>query len=170
MDTIGRGFWSGILATGSMTSLMFEIYQKLPASEKSPLAPATIAEELLKVVFPTWKLTSEQRQHLTLIAHMGYGALSGILYSVLANTTSEERQNAIIQGNVFGILIWAASYKGWLPSLNFRASADRTPFRRNAMMITSHLLWGTFVALADQKLNINASKMLDGVRKASGAE
>ena len=162
MKTIGRGLWSGVIATGAMTLSMFYMHRKLPERERSPLAPAILTNHLLRNV-----ARADERENLTLISHFGYGASFGLLFSWLGSML---KAPPLVRGNLFGMGVWSASYLGWIPAFGFRPSAFNTPWRRNAMMILAHLVWGASMAFTENALRESSHKMLDGRRKAPEAE
>jgi putative membrane protein len=50
-------------------------------------------------------------------------------------------------GSLYGLLVWTASYLGWLPAVGILAPATRHPARRNALMIVAHLIWSATLGL-----------------------
>jgi hypothetical protein len=57
------------------------------------------------------------------------------------------------------MLVWAASYAGWLPAVNTLPPPQRRPAGRNLLLILSHLVWGA----ATEAL---ASPLLDREKRA----
>jgi uncharacterized membrane protein YagU involved in acid resistance len=45
--------------------------------------------------------------------------------------------------NVFGVVVWVASYFGLLPLLGLVESGPKEPPQRNLMMLAAHLVWGS---------------------------
>jgi hypothetical protein len=72
----------------------------------------------------------------TMAAHFAYGAAMSSLVAVAPGAA------APIAGAGYGLLIWAGSYLGWLPSMHILKSAVRHPAQRNAPMGAVHLVWG----------------------------
>jgi uncharacterized membrane protein YagU involved in acid resistance len=167
MNTLQRGIWSGFLATGPMTLMMFELQKNLPPKEKSPLPPASLTNHFLQFLKLDNKVTSHQRAHLTMLSHFSYGAASGALYALLTN---KWKAKPWVKGSGFGLGVWALSYLAWIPSLHLRPSAFRMPMKRNLLMIASHLVWGACLGFAENELRRSGLEMLDGQRKAVAAE
>lgn len=113
------------------------------------------------------RLTTEQRQNVSLVAHFAYGAACGILYAWLS---PKVRVSPVIKGGAYASAVWASGYLGWTRIFDLRPSAERTPLRRNAMMIAAHFIWGATLAWTENYLQRNDEEALDGLRKASGAE
>jgi hypothetical protein len=76
----------------------------------------------------------------SLNAHLAYGAATGALLGLAA-----ERPR-VATGAAYGVLIWAASYFGWVPALRLLKPANAHPQRRNLLMIAAHLVWGGVTA------------------------
>jgi hypothetical protein len=55
-----------------------------------------------------------------------------------------------LPGALFGVGVWGASYLGWLPAVGLIQPAIRHPARRNALMLSVHLVWGLVTALTIQ--------------------
>jgi putative membrane protein len=166
LTSIFRGVFSGLIATGSMTSLMMDLQSRMPAREKSPLPPASIANDLrAKAGFPP--PTVEGSELLGVAAHFAYGAILGGIYGA---TVSRVRTLWSVKGLGYGAFVWGANYLGLLPILGVRAQARNMPPKRNAMMILAHLVWGITLAHTDQKLKKGGDAMWDGQQKASAAE
>src|SRR3954464_15819716 len=80
------------------------------------------------------------RSHvITTVGHFGYGAVVGALYPPAARRLPG---SPVVKGAGFGLLVWAASYLGWLPAADVRHSSLRDAPSRNAVMILAHLVWG----------------------------
>ena len=165
MNKAGRGALAGFLATGPMTYALFEIYKHLPQEERSPLPPATITDDFFKSfgerIGDRWIIPA------TMAAHFAYGATTAIPYSFLG---PKSQLPVWVKGSGYGFAIWALSYLGLMPSLNFRSHATDMPWRRNAMMIGAHFVWGYSVASAEEFLRKRGDQMLVGERKAAAAE
>lgn len=168
MNTFQNGIWSGLLATGPMTLAMFRMQESLPATEKSPLPPATLTSQITSVVGVDQKVSTKFRPDLTLLSHFSYGAAGGLLYSFLRR--EKVGGSPVLNGSLFGLGVWAASYMGWIPMFGLRASAYKMPVKRNALMVLSHLVWGASLGIAQNKLMKFGGQMLDGHRKAPRAE
>lgn len=140
------GALAGFLATGPMSAVMLLLYHKLlPPHEKQPLPPRLITDRLLrrsgaKKAAPT----DQQERFLTWISHFGYGTAAGSLFPWFYQFV---RLPSALSGMLYGILVWAGSYLGWLPAANILPPATKTSPRRNSVMIAAHLVWGTVLGL-----------------------
>ena len=133
------GAVAGFVGTMAMTSAMRRAHARLPAKERYPLTPREIVDAALDP-------PDEAARDLTLAAHFVYGAGCGAL---LAAANPRPSKTA---GAATGVAVWLASYMGWIPALNLLKPATRHPFRRNALMISVHVVWGTATAAAMREL------------------
>lgn len=136
-----HGLTSGALATIPMTAVMFAA-QKLGLLGKMP--PAKITDDVLaKVDVPA---SRRQRRVLTTIAHVGFGAASGALYSLLRPGRPSMRR-AAIEGAAFGTAVWGASYAGWIPALGILPPPDDDRKDRQITMVVAHWIFGVVVGI-----------------------
>jgi len=131
-----QGFTGGLLATVPMTAAML-VAQKLGLLGKAP--PAKITDDALDAIGV--HATRKQRHLLTAVAHLGFGAASGALYSVLRPGRPSIRR-AALEGTAFGTAVWAASYAGWVPALGILPSPDDDRKDRQATMVIAHWIFG----------------------------
>jgi uncharacterized membrane protein YagU involved in acid resistance len=133
------GAVAGFVGTMAMTAAMRRLHARLPATERYPLTPREIVDSALDA-------PNETAKDVTVATHFLYGAGCGALLAA-ANPKPTKRLGA-----ASGIAIWLASYMGWIPALNLLKPATRHPARRNALMITVHLVWGAATAAALREL------------------
>lgn len=139
LSTIARGAISGAGATLPMTLVMAGFVPFLPPDRREPLPPHTITERTTQAVGLWQRLDPEQRLVTTSLAHVGYGAASGAGYALIA---CRSPMPSIVSGMLYGALIWAVSYAGWLPGLRILPPPRRTTPARNLQLIVAHLAWG----------------------------
>jgi uncharacterized membrane protein YagU involved in acid resistance len=89
-------------------------------------------------------LDESQHRALTLLAHYGYGAAAGAVYTALAQQLPGPPP---LRGITFGLGVWTVSYLGLLPALGVLRVATEHPARRNALMIAAHVVWGAALGL-----------------------
>lgn len=133
------GLLAGTAATGPMTVAMILWHRRLPQSERYPLPPREITEKMTRAAGVRHKIEEPTQSAATLVAHFGYGAAAGLLYSFLAG---EVRAGALLKGIAFGLFVWTGSYLGLLPALGILKPATEHPPRRNLLMIVAHIIWG----------------------------
>ncbi len=126
------GGLAGIAATVAMTAAMRRFHSLLDENRQYPLPPREIIDRM--------GLDHDERtaRDRTVLAHFGYGALTGALFAVLPRLRGG--------GAAFGLGIWAVSYFGWIPALRILSPANRHPRQRNLLMTAAHVVWGVVLA------------------------
>ncbi len=76
------------------------------------------------------------------VMHFGFGAFCGVLYGLLPF----DRRHAHSVGALFGTMVWALSYAGWIPKLGLMPPPSRDRPGRPAAMIAGHLVFGLTMA------------------------
>jgi uncharacterized membrane protein YagU involved in acid resistance len=142
------GGLAGFAATLAMTSAMARLHRHLPERERYPLPPREITERVLPG-------QDDAIRDTALAAHFLYGGACGALLAVLRAEPSAP------EGAVAGVAVWAGSYFGWVPALGILKPASEHPWRRNALMITAHLIWGAATALGIRELNLSRRTILN---------
>lgn len=149
-----RAASSGLAATLPMTLAMLALHRAFPVERHRSLPPRLVT---LRATEPTGlprRLGPLGRGVLTTAGHFGYGAAAGSLYGAWERVVPGP---PALNGALFGLAVWGASYQGWVPALGLMRPATRQPWARNAVMIGAHLVWGAVLGIA-----------LDRWRRASG--
>lgn len=131
------GAVAGGIATIPMTLFMLTAHKALPSWQKNALPPEKITNEMAERA--DIHLNKAQLLGASLVSHLGYGASMGSLYVTFA---SRLPLAPIIKGSLFGLIVWAGSYLGWLPAAHFATSGPGETRERNTLMIIAHLIWG----------------------------
>ena len=147
------GALSGLIASVPMGLAMMGLNRLLPGRNRPnehALPPKQItrkaanqagAEELMQPG-SRWEPT-------TWLAHLGYGAATASLYPLVAQKLPLP---AVVTGIFYALGVWAGSYLGWLPVTGILPPATEQSRRRNAVMVTSHVLWGALTGLLSRAL------------------
>lgn len=138
------GAIAGIAGTLAMTAAMRRMHEKLPPEERYPLTPREIVDAAADKVELT--LGEEAAKDATTIGHFAYGAASGALLG-MANVALGP-----VSGASAGLSIWLGSYMGWIPGVDLLKPAAKHPWRRNLLMLASHVVWGVVTARAMREL------------------
>jgi hypothetical protein len=141
-DTRSRilvGAIGGIVGTAAMTAAMRRLHRRLPRQDRYPLPPREITE---RTVPPP---SEEAARDLTLLAHFAFGAAAGSLMSA-------RRVPGPAGGSAWGLIVWLASYLGWVPGARILRPATSHPARRNRLMILVHFVWGSVAAVTAKEL------------------
>lgn len=141
------GAAAGTVGTVPMTLFMFAAHRLLPGWQKYALPPEKITQETAERA--DIHMNKPQLLGASLTAHLGYGASMGSLYNTFARRVALP---AVIKGGLFGIVVWGASYLGWLPAANFSVAAPEEPVKRNVLMIGAHIIWGITTAVSVEQI------------------
>ena len=66
---------------------------------------------------------------------------------VYAALVQKHRPSPLPGGITFGLGLWTTSYLGWLLALGILWPVTEHPPRRNALMLTAHVVWGSVLDL-----------------------
>lgn len=142
------GAIAGFAGTLVMTSAMARLHRRLPERERYPLPPREITERITGGDEPGIR-------DRALSAHFLYGAACGAALAAL------RPKPGLGEGAAAGVAIWAGSYFGWVPGFGILKPASAHPARRNALMISAHLVWGTATAAGLRELWLARRTMLN---------
>ncbi len=143
------GAVSGAVATVPMTLVMAAMHRRLPFWQRYRLPPRTITMRLARRAGVAQYLGEPERSVATVASHVGYGALAGAVYGA---ASGDEPRHPLTGGALFGLALWAVSYLGWLPATGVMRPATEHADERNALMITSHLVFGVGTAATAKAL------------------
>lgn len=138
-----EGFVAGAIATIPMTWAMNKMFDLLPRKNQSALPPRKITMKVAEQIPNLPRLDENEKTAATLVAHYAYGAAMGGLYSSIAKKMKIQNTKG---GILFGLAVWTGSYLGFLPAVKLHRSALKEPWRRNALMIAAHVVWGAAMA------------------------
>lgn len=150
------GALGGLVGTAAMTAAMRRMHGRLDNAERYPLPPREIIQSVARQTGADRGAAEGELQDLTLGAHFAYGAAAGALYAV-ARPSDE-----LVAGAGYGLLVWAASYLGWIPGVAILEPATRHPLRRNGLMLAAHVVWGATTALTIRELERAEAEVFAG--------
>ena len=99
------GAIAGVVGTAAMTAAMRALHRRLPPAERYPLPP----REIIERVVPEG-VSEQTRRTSTIASHFGYGAGMGAVFALAPV------DKGTLTGAGYGVLVWAGSYLGWIPS------------------------------------------------------
>ena len=142
------GFVDGALATLPMSAFMLAA-QRLGAMGQQP--PERITEAGMhaagadEVPRPTKKATA-------VLLHFAFGGVGGAAFAAWARRPERRIRDLLhrrrgpghqaLTGAVFGSMVWAASYMGWVPALGIMPPATRDRPGRPTSMLVAHWIYG----------------------------
>lgn len=119
---------------------MVALHRRLPRRERTPLPPAVITDKSLEAAGLDPGGLGKTRDALVGAGHFLYGAAGGALLPLVAPRATPA------EGAVFGAALWCMGYLGWVPASGLMPPATRQPWRRSALMLAAHLVWGACTA------------------------
>lgn len=145
LAALGEGALGGAVGTAAFTGWMKGAQRVGLLGELPPRKITRKALENVGVTSPT------KIDVATVFTHLGFGVAAGALFGVLSQRLHPKLPGAV-QGAVWGSLVWAASYAGWVPALDImpRPSKDRPD--RPWVMFLGHVVFGGLLgAIAGRK-------------------
>ena len=114
------------------------VAQRLGWMEKQP--PERIVEAALDAA-DVDTTTDASEDVLAVASHYAFGIGGGVLFSVL-HARRRLPGPAIVHGVVFGMMVWALSYLGWIPGLGILPPAHHDRPGRRRTMLLGHVVYG----------------------------
>ncbi|MEU8247411.1 DUF6789 family protein [Nonomuraea sp. NPDC048916] len=143
MRNLVNGAVSGALATGVMSAVMV-------AGERAGLMGGQPPKHIVRSFLPGSKHRRKPGEGvLAAAAHFGFGIGSGALFGLL----SRRRRARVPAGIVYGLTIWLVSYAGWVPKTTALPPIHRDRPGRPAVMAAGHVVYGTALACALNRLD-----------------
>ena len=130
-----RGAAAGALATVAMSGIML-VAQRTGLMKKLP--PEKILERTLDKLHIR---RSESAEDTTAtVSHFGYGMVAGALFSSVIKGRLFLK-HPVTEGILFGGLVWAGSYFGWVPALGAMPPPSRDRRGRTVSMVSAHAVF-----------------------------
>lgn len=139
IPALATGMLAGVAATGPMTSVMLALNRKLQPTDRA-IPPGEVTAHALEKIHLRRQLSDEGLKDAAVFAHFAYGGAAG---AILAPFQRLIPLPGWLVGALYGLLVWAASYVGYLPALDLTRPARDEPAARHGMMIVAHLVWGS---------------------------
>ena len=137
IKALGDGAIGGLTGTATMSAVML-------LGEKTGLMPQQPPDDIAGAALDAVGITapSEKAQDaLAVLAHFGFGAVCEAGFGLLHRRLSLSVP-AAVQGVLFGGLVWAPSYKGWIPALHILPPPERDKPGRPVTMLLAHAVYG----------------------------
>lgn len=142
MRAIVRGALAGTAATATM-SIAMGLAQRAGLLGRMPPKKITAAAlRALGVRPPEPALDAA-----TVAAHVGFGASVGALYA--CGRQRLPGPSPALAGAVFGTVVWAVSYQGWVPALGIMPMPRHDRPGRPTSMLVAHWIYGATLGAVD---------------------
>jgi hypothetical protein len=138
-----KGAVAGFAATAPMTVVMWGLDRSWRVSEQK-LPPEQITRNIARRTGLSRFLDRGGKKAASWGSHFGYGTAGGAAYPL---TVERLPASPAVKGPLYGLLIWALSYLGWLPAAGIMAPSTRQSRRRNIALVSSHVIWGLTCAV-----------------------
>jgi len=135
------GVIGGMMGTATMSLLMLAARRAGLASELPPERITAAALDALDVKQRPRLL----QDALAALVHFSFGGVAGAIFA-LATRRPRLPVPPGVQGVLYGALIWAVSYSGWVPALGLLPPPSRDEPRRPPLMVVAHGLYGWTLA------------------------
>jgi uncharacterized membrane protein YagU involved in acid resistance len=135
------GATAGAVATVAMSALMLAAKR---IGITGTLPPELIARKAVEAVALD-PPDDGQGDAVAAVAHIGFGAVAGVIFELLTIRALAARRSAAIgasAGALYGTGIWLVSYQGWVPALGIMPAASRDRRGRVATMLAAHWVYG----------------------------
>jgi hypothetical protein len=149
MADVWKGALAGFAATAPMTVAMWALDRSWRPTEQR-LPPKQITRKLARRFRLDRLLNESGKEAASWASHFGYGAATGAAYPLTAERIPVRAE---VKGPLYGVLVWALSYLGWLPALAILPHAKRQSTWRNIALVGSHVIWGLICALVFGRIN-----------------
>jgi hypothetical protein len=88
----------------------------------------------------------------TAINHLAYGTALGAVYGV-ARSDRRGGPPGAVTGIAFGIVVWVASYAGWIPALRIMPPPTRDDPDRTVPVHIAHWIYGATLGAVEERLH-----------------
>lgn len=132
------GGLAGAIATVPMSLLMLGALQRGYLRELPPRLMSSVALGRAGKHDPDQIVEDAVAAEL----HVDIGVVSGALFGVLTSRL-QLPVHRVLQGTIFGLLVWAVAYVGVLPGLKVMPPPRRDNPGRPPVMILAHIVYGT---------------------------
>jgi len=138
MAEIRQGALAGFVATAPMTVVMWALDRGRHPTEQS-LPPEQITRNLARRTGLHRFMNERGKKAVAWVSHFGYGTATGAAYPLTAERIPVSEK---VKGPLYGLLIWALSYPGWLAAVRIMPPAPRQSAWRNLALVAAHAIWG----------------------------
>jgi len=141
LRALGDGTIGGCLGTIAMSVVMVA-GQKVGALGRQP--PERIAAAGLDALGV--QRTRTVQAGVAVLLHIVFGSAAGALFGLLYRRLRAPLDPSL-QGVIFASMVWAASYKGWIPALGIMPPPERDRAGRPVIMVLAHWLYGATLGM-----------------------
>lgn len=148
MKHVVRGVIAGFAGTIVMSVVMLVL--KRAGMEPGELEPKEVAGNVEEKIGVRSLLSWRAFEVSWITLHFRYGSTSGAGYALARKIAGPVRP--ALAGPLFGVLLWALGYCGWLPLSGLYPPPTRVPWRKVAANIIAHTAYGATTAVTYRML------------------
>lgn len=137
---------AGAVATVLMSAVIWGF--KWAGIYKSEPAPEALSNRMLGRVTGKHARSGPARKTLVTLSHLGFGAGSGSVYGL----STRVQPPSVLTGTLFGIGLWLASYKGWIPGVSLMPPPEHDEKGRAVTMAVAHVVYGATLGWTTRRL------------------
>ena len=134
------GSLAGIASTAVM-SVPIVIGDRVGLIDRMP--PEVVHDQVIERATEETDVAPPANAAVWTVSHLAYGAVCGALYEAIPGSLRPDR---LVTGVLYGLIVWAVGYLGYLPALHLYPSVKRDSGTRSAIMIGAHILFGGTLA------------------------
>ncbi len=157
--TVAGGIGASAVATLAMSGLMLGA-QRAGLMRKQP--PEKITERFLDELHVQRSESAENAW--STIAHFGFGTACGGLFGALRGRLL--RAHPVNEGILFGTLVWAGSYCGWIPTLGIMPPPTRDRPGRSITMLAAHIVFGAVLGGLTPRVTVRGPRTYSWMSRA----
>ena len=132
----------GVAATVAMSVPMLVVGRRAQMATQPPKRITVDAMEAAGVE----PATEAGRNLASTLAHLCFGAVAGAVFAVLRGRLRPPGP-AVSHGGLYGLGVWAVSYRGWVPALGIMPAPRHDEPVRQRTTLGAHLLYGAVLGL-----------------------
>lgn len=137
-----KGIVAGACGTIAMGGFAF-LSRRMVEPEK-PIGKThyeSVVEWAAGVVSPSQEVAPADRIRMGELAHLGFGAFWGMIFSVL---NGDKAIKPLSSGAAWGTALWAVAFSGYMPALGISKSLREMGNYERLRTLGSHLVFATF--------------------------
>ncbi|WP_157449133.1 DUF1440 domain-containing protein [Deinococcus peraridilitoris] len=152
-DAAKPGAIGGFAGGALMTLMIQEVAPKVLPKDMEPghFAPKLAVQWGERLVGQPNLLNDRQEMLAALAVHLGYSAFMGSFYG---RVRDEHRSLPVpAAGALFGLIVWAISFEGWMPAVGIMKRTTDEPPRKWPAPLMGHVIYGVGTALVFHALH-----------------
>lgn len=140
------GALAGALATAPQSGAVWGLKAAGLYRRRPP--PEVVAERLTDATVGRETIPDEWWTPVMLAEHVGFGAAAGAAFGAVTGII----RPTVAAGVLAGLVIWKASYDGWIPALRIMPPAGEDEEGRQITLLVAHVAYGLALGVIVDRL------------------